>query len=121
MSRQVMYTVLLSSPHADKEGLEYIMARSARGIPTPAASAYPPERILSAADRDGAPQDVLPEVIIVRPALLTDGEVRGKDKTRAANQLSTYTVSRKEIARFIVDECAPGHDDWVNQGVVVGY
>jgi len=34
---------------------------------------------------------------------------------------TTYQVNRREVARFIVDDCLPGKDEWVNKLPVVGH
>lgn len=111
---------MLSGPHRDKEGLEYVLQSAATALPTP-TSHFPPTDILSEIEREAVPKNVIPEIVIVRPALLTDGEPRGIDKIRADEKLSTYTVSRKDVALFVVEKCLPGNDKWLNRTPVVGY
>jgi hypothetical protein len=112
---------MLSGPHADKEGLEYLFQRAGSGFPAPKAADTPPEAILSAAERDGAPENTIPEFTIVRPALLTDGAAAGPPTLKAAEGLATYTCSRRDVADFITRECLPGSDAWVNKCPILGY
>lgn len=109
---------MLSGPHADKEGLEYLFQR-AGNFPTPTQT--PPTSILSEADRASLPESFVPEVIIIRPALLTDGAESGLSKIRAAEGASVWTISRNDVARFITDRCMPGEGEWVNRAPVLGY
>jgi len=109
---------MLSGPHADKEGLEYLYAKAST---LPNTAIVPATEILSEADREAAPQGIIRELIVVRPALLTDGEEHGVGVLKAQEGLRTYTCSRKDVAGFIVRECLPGHDEWVNKFPVLGY
>ncbi|KAL7424042.1 hypothetical protein Q5752_001627 [Cryptotrichosporon argae] len=91
LAMRILYPLAISAPHADKEGLEYM-----------------------------CPRDTLREVVIVRPAFFTDGEALGPDNTKADEKLRTYTISRKEIGRWIADEAVQG-DKWANKRPIVGY
>ncbi|KAL1412844.1 hypothetical protein Q8F55_000593 [Vanrija albida] len=96
----------------DKEGLEYLVRRAARGLPTP--DAVPPVVAEPAAVRE----DFLPEVVVVRPALLTDGS--GGHAVKAAADAYTYYVSRADVGRFVATRCLQG-EEWANKAPVVGY
>jgi hypothetical protein len=106
---------MLSGPHADKEGMEYLYLRAGNISPAPAP---PPTIILAEADRE-VPERMLPELILVRPALLTDGAEGGA--VRASEDLCAYTVSRADVGRWITDNCMPGEGAWVNRAPVLGY
>ncbi|BEJ13746.1 hypothetical protein CspHIS471_0309200 [Cutaneotrichosporon sp. HIS471] len=111
---RILYPWMLSGPHADKEGMEYLYLRASNigGTPTP-----PPINILSEANRDVS--RVLPELILVRPALLTDGAESGA--VRAGEDVYTYRVSRADVGRWITDNCMPEKGEWVNRAPVLGY
>lgn len=120
-SRQILYPWMLSGPHADKEGMEYVLLRASSHFRTP--EALPPSSILSDAERNMVPEDFLPRLTIVRPALFTDGEERGSGKLKAGEDLSTYSISRKDVALFISEQCLKEKEgvSWVNRTPVVGY
>ncbi|GMK53946.1 hypothetical protein CspeluHIS016_0105320 [Cutaneotrichosporon spelunceum] len=113
---RLLYPWMLSGPHADKEGMEYLYLRASNITgPTPAP---PPTKILSEANRD-VPERMLPELILIRPALLVDGTEGGV--VRAGEDVCTYRVSRFDVARWISDNCMPGEEAWVNRAPVLGY
>ncbi|KAI8063463.1 hypothetical protein BC940DRAFT_307258 [Gongronella butleri] len=59
------------------------------------------------------------DYIIVRPSLLTNGELT--KKYRAANErLIGYTISRNDIGHFMLTQCLDD-DKWLNKYVVVTY
>ncbi|TXT15854.1 hypothetical protein VHUM_00357 [Vanrija humicola] len=111
---RILYPWLLHTPHQDKEGLEYLLQRAASALPTPRDV----PSVLSASDAATAPEAFLPEVVVVRPALLTDGA--GEHEVKAAEDAYTYYVSRADVGRFIARRCLIG-DEWVNKMPVVGY
>lgn len=115
---------MLSRPHQDKEGLEYLLRRSSSTLPTPPPSSIP--ALLSAIQYQGLKADFIPEVTIVRPALMTGTgdakeQPKGSDKTKAGEGITTWTINRAEVGRFIVDECLPGKNEWVNKAPTVGW
>lgn len=113
---------MLSGPHADKEGLEYLLQRAAVGLPTPTKKEdIPAKTILSEEVRTAAPESIIPEITIVRPALLTDGDARGPSALKAKEGLTTYTCSRKDVAEFIATQCLPPKTEWVNKCPILGY
>ncbi|KAK8858609.1 hypothetical protein IAR55_002838 [Kwoniella newhampshirensis] len=118
---RILYEYTLSVPHRDKEALEHLFLRASTKLtpPTklPGGNFLPSEAIQSVRD------SFVPELIIVRPAMLVGGDEppKGKGTTKVAEDLSTYTVRRSEVGRFIAEECVPGQDQWVNKLPVVGY
>ncbi|BEI83050.1 hypothetical protein CcaverHIS002_0309180 [Cutaneotrichosporon cavernicola] len=111
---RILYPWMLSGPHADKEGMEYLYLRASNigDTPTP-----PSTDILSEANRGVS--RILLELILVRPALLTDGAESGA--VRAGEDVYTYRVSRADVGRWITDNCMPGKGEWVNRAPVLGY
>ena len=71
----------------------------------------------------------LRHLVIIRPAMLTDGECRGdagpKDgkppyRAKRDGEVSgVYTVSRKDVAHFIVCDLLPNWNGWEVSAVVV--
>lgn len=83
---------LLHVPHKDKKNLE---------------------RLLQAENTH------VPEWIIVRASLLTDGQLTGKYRA-AESDVSGYTISRQDVGHFLLFQCIEP-TTWVNKKVVVTY
>jgi hypothetical protein len=116
-----LYPWALHHPHLDKEGMEYLMCRASTTLAVP-EDHIPPTNILPRENIPQVREHFLPEVIIVRPALLTgDGPLKGKDKTKVSEDLYSYTVNRMDVAAFISDECVQKESKWVNMLPIVGY
>ena len=99
-----VYGWLLKEPHADKEEME-------RQINTCAGIQHVDF------NPNGENKGILDNVIIVRPALLTNGEKKG---TQAGNRLlGAWTISRKDVAEFIVSECVQKDSRWRGSGVTI--
>ncbi|KAJ7670246.1 hypothetical protein B0H17DRAFT_1086212 [Mycena rosella] len=117
---------MLESPHRDKLGLERTLAHCAGWTWTdkePTADIMGEEWM----QRKGLPAPgALEQVLVVRPALLTDGECvadqvaakgKGRSYRASAEELGAYTVSRKDVAHFVVDALARW-DEFGNKRVV---
>ena len=99
-----VYGWLLREPHTDKEKME-------RQINTWAGIQHVDF------NPNGEDKGKLGNVIIVRPALLTNGGGRG---TQAGNRLlGAWTISRDDVAEFIVSECIQEDSCWKGRGVTV--
>ena len=62
----------------------------------------------------------LGNVVIVRPALLTNGKERGLDSVRCRERFpDAWTISRKDVGLFIVTDCVD--DTWKGVGVTIAY
>ncbi|TDL18417.1 hypothetical protein BD410DRAFT_700554, partial [Rickenella mellea] len=118
-----MYAYLIASPHLDKLGMERAIAHSAgwkweEGEPEPKAD------ILPDGWKNRLPEPgTLKSVIVLRPALLTDGkckadELKEKDGKGKAYRVSgqdlsgSYTISRKDVSHFIVEDAIAHWDAW---------
>jgi len=104
-----LYGWLLKEPHADKEEMER-QVNTAAGIthvdfnPT------------------GEDKGTLGNVVIVRPALLTNGEAKGLQTVNSGKRLfGAYTISRKDVGNFITSECLQPDSPWKGCGVTVAY
>lgn len=130
-----LYSWLLQMPHADKLGLERILHYAAG---KPWADSEPEPEIMNGGagggvdwkSRPGLPSaGSLKNWIIVRPALLTDGkcEADKQDKKRKPYKIvegdgyKGYTVSRADIAHFIVEGAVLHWDQWKEKILAVGY
>jgi len=111
-----IYATFIAEAQKDKVALEYLALKASKYPipPEPPASSLP-------AEAASLPSDWLDEVVIVHAPVLTDGAETGM--LRKASVLpSAYTVSRKDVAKFIVDECLKGTDEWVgDKGVAIAY
>lgn len=121
---QVLYKTLLDIPHQDKAGLEYLIRLASNTIPTPSSSDIPP--LLASIDHSQVSKDFLPEVIIVRPAAMmgsgAPSEIaRGAEQTIVGEGATVWTINRAEVGRFIVEECLPGNEEWVNKAPTIGW
>ena len=86
-----LYRSLLHQPHQDKIEMENIISQE-----------YTPRNW-----------------ILVRPALYTNGAVTGK--YQVGEMVKGYTISRKDVADFIVKQCIDGEGKWLGKRPVVVY
>ena len=86
-----LYRSILHKPHEDKIDMENVISQE-----------YDSERW-----------------ILVRPALYTDGAVTGK--YQVGETVKGYTISRKDVADFIVKQCIDGEGKWLGKRPVVVY
>jgi len=57
----------------------------------------------------------LKEVVVIRPSLLVDGDdkpAKGAYRTSTDELKGAYTISRKEVAHFVVEGPLKHWDDW---------
>ncbi|KAJ7497616.1 hypothetical protein FB451DRAFT_1348448 [Mycena latifolia] len=123
---------MLDVPHKDKIGMERVLAHCAGWDWDSESDGEPTADIMGEGwmDRKGLPAPgTLKHALIIRPALLTDGEcvadkvqAKGKGKLyRVSEQdLGLYTISRKDVAHFVVDALSRW-DEFDNKRVNVGY
>ncbi|KDQ61291.1 hypothetical protein JAAARDRAFT_124535 [Jaapia argillacea MUCL 33604] len=127
-----VYNILIATPHKDKLGLERVLAHVV-GRPwvkadmgdEPSAE-FLPSGWESTPGLPGAGE--LKEVVLLRPALFTDGEckgdsVKGKEPYRVVegNLPGLWTVSRKDVAHFIVEGLLEDWKKWEGKIVTMGY
>jgi len=111
-----LYSYFLGPPHKDKRGSERVIAHCAGWEWTDGELG---EDIMGEGDwtkREGMPAVGALQglAVVVKAALLTDGECRAdtkkgkKDAYRAKASLSSpYTISRKDVAHFVVESLLP--------------
>lgn len=126
------YSYLLSVPHADKCGAEEVLAYCAGWEWETEDS--PGTEVLGGdwkASADLPAPGSLKNVVVVRPALLTDGACRadtrepsttsgGAYKVQEGDLAGRWTVSRKDVAHFVV-EVVRRWDEWEGKRVSIAY
>ncbi|KAF9535586.1 hypothetical protein CPB83DRAFT_888278 [Crepidotus variabilis] len=130
-----MYSKMLAAPHKDKVGAERLISHLAGWSWDFEGDGEPGEDIMGPGDwkaREGLPAPgTLKNILIVRPALLSDGECqadklkqKGKDKEpyRVSEQeIKAYTVSRKDVAHFIAETVLNKWDEYQDKIINIGY
>jgi hypothetical protein len=119
-----LYSWGLRSPHADKMGVEHILTHLTNFGWT--NDLQPSPEILEEGWEKTLPSPgFLENVVIVRPAFLTDGECRADSKPNAYRTgeevPSQYTVSRRDIGHFIAEDCLKNWEKWNGKRVTVAY
>ena len=122
------YSVVLRNPHADKLGLEHVAAHAAGRNFGLNEKDVPDKKILEPGweASSGVPQGVFGSTLIVRPALLTDGECKadtaGEGAYRVDEKLpKAYNISRKDVAHFIAERALQDWNKWEGKSVTITY
>jgi len=120
-----LYGTMLAKPHADKLGAERLLFHvSGNKWTEPELK----EDILPSGWQSQLREGPwLQDYLILRPALYTDGECRaeipGKKPCRTGDETlpSSWTVSRKDVAYWIVMNALPEWNSWKGQCVTLAY
>lgn len=129
-----VYSYLLPAPHADKCGAEEVLAHCA-GYGWEAEETYTGTKVLGTdwkASADLPAPGTLKDVVVVRPALLTDGDCRADTQKPSVHEGSyvveegdiaggRWTVSRKDVAHFVVEKVVRNWDEWKGKRVSIAY
>lgn len=135
-----VYSYLLAGAHADKIGAERILHHCTAGWSwNSAVDGEPGKGILGDGwkDTEGLPeQGSLKQVIVLRPSMFTDGESvaekfeaqgkgtgNGKPPYRVSTdkELKGWTISRKDVAHFVVDVILNRWNEFENRIVNISY
>ncbi|KAF9462740.1 hypothetical protein BDZ94DRAFT_1165227 [Collybia nuda] len=124
-----VYGYLLAVPHKDKVGAERVISHCAGWTWKSSEDGEPDENIMGPGDwtqRSGLPAaGTLKKVLVIRPALLTDGECvaegSGKSYRVSDGELKGWTVSRKDVAHFVVDAALNRWREFENKVVSIAY
>ncbi|RDB18811.1 hypothetical protein Hypma_014521 [Hypsizygus marmoreus] len=134
-----IYGYFLAVPHKDKVGAERVVAHCAGWDWNSKDDGEPGDDIMGGSEwkkREGLPAPgTLKRILVIRPALLTDGECvaekevggkNGKAKGKAAyrvseEELGGWTISRKDVAHFVVDAALNRWDDYEGKRVSIAY
>ncbi|KIO27892.1 hypothetical protein M407DRAFT_231914 [Tulasnella calospora MUT 4182] len=103
---------MLAVPHADKLGMEKAIYWSAGWECTLLPEGWK--------ERLGGSEGWLKSAVIVRPTMLTDGVEKAKYKT-GENLSGLYSISRKDVAHFIVNDISQNWEKWDGKAVAIGY
>lgn len=121
----------LAVPHADKRGTEEVLAYCAGWEWETEDS--PGTGVLGGdwkASVDLPTPGTLKNVVVVRPALLTDGTSRADTlesssgepyKVEVGDLAGRWTVSRKDVAHFLVEKVVRHWDEWEGKRVSIAY
>lgn len=118
---RVLYPWLLANPHADKFGLERVIAHvTGRAWTDP----EPPAASMSREDWQNTPglpaAGEFPNVVVLRPAFFSEGKFTGKYKT-SHKGLSSHFISRPDVAHFIVEGVLKNWSEWKGDCASIGY
>lgn len=122
---RVPYSWLLSQPHADKLGLERVLVRC---MGQQWEDKEPGAEVLESGwERvSGTPEEgsLRGLVMILRPALLTSGRCKGEYRVGEEQNMkghNGYSVSREDVAHFIVEQALVNWDKWAGKRVCIAY
>ncbi|KAH8114162.1 hypothetical protein DFH11DRAFT_1596224 [Phellopilus nigrolimitatus] len=134
-----LYGILLPGPHRDKLGMERAIAHAA-GFAWPAADGEPDAEILPEGWQAHVGEGWLKSVLVVRPALLTDGVCKGDASAEACackgdapagagvpyrvdseEMKGQYTVSRQDVAHFVAERALADWSEWEGKIVRIAY
>jgi hypothetical protein len=134
---KLFYGTLLRVPHRDKVGAERIISHCTGWTWDTKNDGEPGDDIMGSdwTEREGLPAaGSLKRVLVIRPALLTDGEcvaesdnggtTKGKSKDAyrvSEGDLRGWTVSRKDVAHFVVDAVLNRWEEFGNKRVSIAY
>ncbi|KAF8969585.1 hypothetical protein BDZ97DRAFT_1653517 [Flammula alnicola] len=126
-----LYGYLLAIPHKDKVGAERLISYCTGWPWDTKNDGEPGEDIMGSnwTERQGLPAaGSLKRVLVVRPALLTDGEClaekpgkKGAPYRVSEQELGGWTVSRKDVAHFVADAVLTRWDEFENKRVSIAY
>lgn len=123
-----LYAVILRTPHMDKMGLERVAEHAAgHAIALGPEDVVSPQVLAPGWEEQTCTKGAFPGVLIVRPALYTDGECRGDTKgvegyrVGAGSLSCAYTISRRDVAHFITEQGLKDWEKWEGKCAVVGY
>ena len=120
------YGYLLQVPHKDKCGAEEVLAHCA-GWPWDKRDSAGPAILGDEWERRVPGQNQLKSVVVIRPALLTDGNCRANQSGEGAYRVKEgdleggWTVSRQDVAHFLVEGVIKHWDKWEGKFASIAY
>ncbi|KAF8233080.1 hypothetical protein L208DRAFT_1268513 [Tricholoma matsutake] len=130
------YGLLITVPHKDKFGAERVISHCAGWTWDTKNDGEPSDDIMGPGwtNREGLPTaGSLKRALVIRAAMLTDGECVAEkanaDRTNESKksyrvneeEISCWTVSRKDVAHFVVDAVLNRWDEFENKRVSIAY
>ncbi|KAJ3514207.1 hypothetical protein NLJ89_g2500 [Agrocybe chaxingu] len=129
-----VYSYLLAVPHKDKVGAERLVSHCAGWTWNTKDDGEPGDEIMGEEwkKREGLPAEgSLKRFLVIRPALLTDGECKAEDEKEkkkgkpayrvSEGELGGWTVSRKDVAHFVADAILNRWSEYENKRVSIAY
>jgi len=124
-----VYSTLLAAAHRDKIGMERLMAHCAGWEWDPKENGKVPHDILreSWKSTEGLPtQGTVKDILVIRPSVFTDGECLaeksdGKKYRVSEAELTGYSISRKDVAHFVVDAALNRWTEFAHKRVNISY
>ncbi|KAG6906644.1 hypothetical protein DXG01_012819 [Tephrocybe rancida] len=127
-----VYAYLLASPHRDKVGAERLVSHLAGWPWKSAEDGEPVDEVLDSEgrwkDTEGLPPagSLSDSILVIRPALLTDGECLAEKKPKKSyrvseEELGGWTVSRRDVAHFVADAALNKWDELKGKRVSIAY
>lgn len=125
---KLFYRYFLQVPHKDKCGAEEVLAHCT-GWPWDKHDSAGPNILGDGWERRVPTHGWLKSLVVIRPALLTDGSCRadkttsGKDayRVRVGDVEGGWTISRKGVAHFLVEAITKHWDNWEGKCVSIAY
>lgn len=124
-----LYSWLLKYPHQDKIGSEKVVAYCA-GRPWDANDGDVGADIMGENWEEGLPRGTLPDIVVLRPAMFIGEEckadiaaTKGKGTGYRVQErdITSYAISRKDVAHFIVEGVLSDWDTWKGKYPAIGY
>jgi hypothetical protein len=128
-----LYSYVIHAPHVDKMGVERLAAHCT-GREWSADDPEPTKEIMGSGEwtgREGLPEKGgLKDVVVVRPTILTDGACYAEtaaSKEKKPYRVSdgeitcAYTISRKDVAHFIVEDLIPRWEEYRGKCISLAY
>lgn len=106
----------IREPHADKLVMEYVVFHAANWTWTDEVPKETVNFLGSQWKEDLQESGFLKDVVIIRPTILVDGDVKkpakGAYKTTTGEFKGAFSIPRKEVAHFITEAVLKHWDDW---------
>jgi len=115
-----IYSWMLPNAFADKRGME-TMIHHAVGKEYDASETPGPDILLKGWEDDLPPPGWLKSAVIIRPSFLTDGPMTKNYRAVVGDNLTAYTISRTDVAHFIIEGLLPEWSKYEGNVVAIGY
>lgn len=129
-----VYGYLLAAPHEDKVGAERALRYSTGWDWNSQEDGEPTSEIMGEnwTEREGLPAPgSLKNVLLIRPALLTDGKCTAEDEKKIEKKKTyrvadgdvpgAWTVSRRDVAHFVVDAITNKWSEYADKCVCIAH
>jgi hypothetical protein len=110
---------MMEVPHVDKNGMEQLAAYCTGKTwnDTDHTGTLPPDTWKQTLGED---EGWLKSIVVLRPALLNDGEEKGKYRV-AETLKNAYIISRRDVAHFITGRLMEDWSEFEGKAIILGY